>query len=791
MEKFQRTSAFNGQREAVTSLFRAVIKLWKARDSLASSLTSCDQQKVWDSVLVDLFGDECPLRINQYTGNLPDFCRRLYEQSSCPLVVVESKVWTMAQDTTERIVDLLLSFGYRGTFSEEWFLWTRVHYAILYMNGSWGKNLKYHVGWLFNHYEGLEQQPRSSDIVGKDGFLCAGHPGRSLKRRIQGYSLGAMEKRFTVLQGFKKSLLPLDERQWEETVRGTSVSLSKDPPPCSEESSEALRRTGRELRMRMREFIIRKNFTLSKSACVENNRSAGGFAGVFFDRMGLTSEERDPDGVVYRISPPVLVGDVRYKGRFGYKLLYSRCPYSFLDVYQDGMEEIFRPEGHYADGTVRESVLGDSPARVKVRVIPEPFKFRVISVGEYDVYSILKPFQHMMWKTLQQFETFCLTGYESDFLADHVGSTVTKWMDVGKKMLSGDYKEATNMLSSDAAKILCNEWFRDYPEFLWILERSLFRSRLEFDMAGKGVPALVPGAQLSLEGLDCEMSNGQLMGHPCSFPILCAVNAAMCRLALEKDWKRSFSLDDLPLLINGDDCLLIGSNDLQGFWREITQEAGLIESVGKSYFSDQFGMINSRYLRVLSAPSEDVGPFELPSRYISYVANDVGYVNLGILQGRKKGSNVDCEVNVRDEVNDETAFKFWQSAAANYEQMNLRCKKTIIPREWYISNFRRFFDTIPLPLDAPKEQGGFGFSSRDSLLFPKKFLRMTQNGSVKLGEAYFSGGMATCKDDDSCPDFLEEARMWGRRHRGKYFPRESIATCPLEERQEERVVTVL
>ena len=432
-----------------------------------------------------------------------------------------------------------------------------------------------------------------------------------------------------------------------------------------------------------------------------------------------------------------------------------------------------------------------------MRTIPEPFKFRSISVGEYEVYSTLLPWQKYMWKNLQKFPCFSLTGSGSDTLLQCVQEIITKYWDVGMKFLSGDYKDATNKLSSRAAKILCRSWFSDKPDLLITLEKSLFRSTISNEKVHLGVTGLVkprkykPGVGPDGEIMkrrdfeilcadtiyggpiqdNYEMCNGQLMGHPLSFPILCAVNAAICRYALEQAWNRSFSLDDLPLLINGDDCLLIGGNNLQPIWRDVTKQCGLIESVGKSYFSDRFAMINSRYLLIDSVPlfperdkehKEQEG--SIPDRYYGFVKYDVGYVNQGILVGRKKGSNVDCEVNVAEKVTDQSAFKFWQSAAANFAQMGLRCKKLIPDLGRYVTSFKRFFSKIPLYLHMSKDKGGFGFPTMDdrkemsSYYIERNPFKTSIPGSVLMGEAYACGGISSVFDDQFFPDFLEESK---------------------------------
>lgn len=774
----------------VISLSNSLVQEWKARYTCGGDLDSANKDcAIIDRCIVDLYGAKCTLRNNNYSDQrLSSYLGELYERGTCPLVRMVPLVVQYAMDTTERVMDLDRALGYKGNFSSEWMKLSDAHFCLLYMTRVWGKNLKYQSLYLFAYYEKLEDfnlPVRSAEIVGKDGDLCPGSVGKNIRRRLMGDGLKALESRFTILQGFKKSLLPLEEEDWFATVKDTRESLSAEAPDMSDDVYGEIVRTAKELAGRMGKMKVRKNYTLSKNSCVESSKKDGGFAGHFLRSEGFLKKEDYAQSVIYRISPPELVGDVRYDGCTEWSLIYSRCPLNYQDVWAKFQREIYQ-------------YLGKG-SKVSIRVIPEPFKFRVISIGEYQAYSGLKPYQDMLWSCLQRFECFSLTGAGANDLTEKVGFIVTKWWDVGMKFLSGDYKNATNFLSSYASQVMVEEWCRDYPELKYILKNTLFNTRLDFDQSGKGVKANytnedVDGSQFET----VDMQNGQLMGHPCSFPILCAVNAAICRMILEKVWNRRFSLDDIPLLINGDDCLLIGPNSLHQVWREKTQEVGLYESVGKSYFTDRFAMINSRYLQVRTKAVKDgccnEQPFEmtsipkddLPDRYIAYVSRDVGYLNLGILVGRKKDNHVDCEVKVTDRVGDSSAFAFWQSAADNYQQMNLRCEKLRVPLGRYISSFKSYFSKIPLPLHLDKKSGGFGFPGEEelSLIYPRNPFQMKRDPKVMLGEAYFAGGMASVVDDQVFPNFLEVSKEVGKYLRKHAYPTTQIPTCAVEPKVE-------
>jgi len=111
-------------------------------------------------------------------------------------------------------------------------------------------------------------------------------------------------------------------------------------------------------------------------------------------------------------------------------------------------------------------------------------------------------------------------------------------------------------------------------------------------------------------------SEGQLMGHPLSFPLLCVINLACYRFAV-KEWQRQEltamcetglrNLDELlqtipvpcpdlgeRVLVNGDDILFPVPAGLYPVWRRVTAAAGLRISLGKNFVSQYMCQINSQ-----------------------------------------------------------------------------------------------------------------------------------------------------------------------------------------------------
>jgi len=136
-----------------------------------------------------------------------------------------------------------------------------------------------------------------------------------------------------------------------------------------------------------------------------------------------------------------------------------------------------------------------------------------------------------------------------------------------------------------------------------------------------------------------EQKNGQLMGSITSFPILCIVNAAICRWSLEIGDQRVWSLRDAPFCVNGDDGLLKATARTKEAWERISSAAGLAPSVGKVYFSRDFLNINSTtythshiYPYTTSVVTRKDGVEALRPWYF----RKVEYVNMGLLLGLKR-----------------------------------------------------------------------------------------------------------------------------------------------------------
>ena len=271
--------------------------------------------------------------------------------------------------------------------------------------------------------------------------------------------------------------------------------------------------------------------------------------------------------------------------------------------------------------------LSEEPV-VKPVGLAEALKIRVISKGPPVTYFVLKSFQEFLWKRLKSFPVFSLIGrpIEVDDIERIIGDPT------GCTIVSGDYKASTDNLHPWVSEVLLEELGKvlgesDYisPDLLALAKRALTGHIFE-DRDGKRSPQRM----------------GQLMGSIISFPFLCLANAALCRMALEiaEDSTRTVSLLDLhrlsfgrltelslksnqiPLLVNGDDCVLASRCSRLGeIWEAITKIAGLSSSVGKTYV---VGPGSKRYFAVMNSCHYDWDGLHWVLR---------SYVNMGLVKG--------------------------------------------------------------------------------------------------------------------------------------------------------------
>jgi hypothetical protein len=104
--------------------------------------------------------------------------------------------------------------------------------------------------------------------------------------------------------------------------------------------------------------------------------------------------------------------------------------------------------------------------------------------------------------------------------------------------------------------------------------------------------------------------DGQLMGHPLSFPLLCVINLSVLRCAVVRyisssdsilqryDRERIGKLILDNVIVNGDDMLFKCPSDFYDIFKATAADAGFQLSVGKNYLSEVMCMINSQIFKL-------------------------------------------------------------------------------------------------------------------------------------------------------------------------------------------------
>lgn len=325
--------------------------------------------------------------------------------------------------------------------------------------------------------------------------------------------------------------------------------------------------------------------------------------------------------------------------------------------------------------------------------LPEPFKIRVITCGPPSTYTVLHSFQKFIFDRMKKFEVFELMG--TPVTAENLYKTLGTLLP-DEEYGSGDYEAATDNLKSWTSETTNKELFECLKQnnkelsLLFLLEAEILCERaLTHHFIKNPIFGLPYDASygISEEQWNFEnkilfqmQRNGQLMGSIISFLYLCIINAALCRAALEIANSQTYSLKTVPLKVNGDDNAFRTKKIIGRLvWEVVTKFAGLKSSVGKTYFSDQFVVINSTHYDY-NPPS-----WETPSDYNPLVERK--YINMGLVYGQKKSGVRGKSPHVLGELHHELKRKspdeFWFGINKLFLKSNAKALKEYkLP--WYL-----------------------------------------------------------------------------------------------------------
>lgn len=223
--------------------------------------------------------------------------------------------------------------------------------------------------------------------------------------------------------------------------------------------------------------------------------------------------------------------------------------------------------------------------------ISEPLKIRTVTCGPEFAYWLCMPVQKFLWGCLKKHPTFSLIGQP---VSAEILNPLLDDLNNETFLLSGDFSAATDNIR------------RLFTERIW---RKICQvSGIPFWMESLGLSCLTghtlfyrrkKGGKWSVvpQCGGVAQENGQLMGSPLSFPILCIVNAVIARSSFDLRSRRK-SLRRLPIRINGDDCGMVYNLKEYERWKKFSAHVGLSPSPGKCYFSRDFLQINSELFLV-------------------------------------------------------------------------------------------------------------------------------------------------------------------------------------------------
>lgn len=516
-----------------------------------------------------------------------------------------------ANDIIHVLDSALLALGFQiRSSSEKDNIRSFFYWVVLASQDRWVQVMKYHKDWLFVHYADLvhrEYPEAPSFPINKPGSLYFGSQDRFLKRRLRDGNLVVLN---TILQGIKKGMLPVSDSVVIAAAQKHAKILGTPPPPMPERFRSAIQRTAREVfgLIGREDVKIEDNEAMSSHSCVESVRSKGGFNGKW---------RRETYGLKYC--------DIVFGHMIHFK--YSTDFLGFGTRRGEIVTELRCPSDRVADSAIEramESFLIEQATPVRVKFILEPLKVRTISCGSYESYACQKPLQKTLWKRMQKFSCFMLTGTSID--CGIMQKIVAGYWEEDDILVSGDYTSATDLLNIEAT--LCAMEACMTGPVMRIALSALGPQLLEY-YGPNWICKL--GLEDKLDQLPTPVwqRNGQLMGSFLSFPFLCLINAAVYREAYETWHRVKISIRDLPVLVNGDDIGFRSSWEFYDYWRFCITQVGFKPSVGKNFTSKTFININSQYYRVDSVSG------------IHYVAERVPYVNMGIITGRKKGDTLD------------------------------------------------------------------------------------------------------------------------------------------------------
>ena len=349
-------------------------------------------------------------------------------------------------------------------------------------------------------------------------------------------------------------------------------------------------------------------FSASQSASFERGRAKGGQAGELRLREGRGVNVPD-EGELLAMRE---VGDHAHPGT------------GILD------SSVFSDRGVVPDRQfLRNLLLGywERPKnlRAQVAVVLEPLKVRTVSKGQAIEYDAAKPFQKSLHRLLKDAPGFFAIGrpIKTADLWNIRDEAIRFWDTWGVprselEWMSVDYSSATDGLSGRLSRaimeaLVANLRIRN-PPLANLLISTLLPHEVSYpklhvddqsvDLRGVGRYSAHPRGGYSASLRNVAQTNGQLMGSPTSFPVLCLANLALYVGVVNRFLEELVPGPTRPqpagpfalghtVIINGDDMVYLGPRRLWDIHTELGKEVGLQMSPGKAYRHPRYVNINS------------------------------------------------------------------------------------------------------------------------------------------------------------------------------------------------------
>jgi len=439
---------------------------------------------------------------------------------------------------------------------------------------------------------------------------------------------------WSILQGLKRGCAEVPTDFIVKTMRKHQKALTQQLPRISDENMEKFRRVFRDIWRSKREVRAGRNvytaYGVDKrmrhfadrpanpgfNACDETTRAGGGRAGhvraALLDELSEYSEI--PEGLTLSAWPLVSMTE-RKPGL----VVENRV----LPVATNKLARRLASRTILAKGGQCEATVAG---------ILEPLKCRLITKGSGLPYWAAQPMQRAMWERMQHFDAFALTGRPMD--AADLYDIETKCRKLGLDdfvlNVSGDYAAATDGLSQQINSCCLEEAMAGaglIEEERDVCRAVLGNHKIHYIREGQGgkSAALIDGEHgagladgLKRHEYSIQQSNGQLMGSVLSFPVLCAINLACFKLALDEYLGREIAVEDLPVKINGDDIAFRANEDFYRVWLKWIRIGGFTPSQGKNYISRSFWTINSE-------------GYHVQQRNGKLALTKMGFLNTGLL----------------------------------------------------------------------------------------------------------------------------------------------------------------